>query len=280
MGECISKNKEPEKASYQQPKPVQLFTWSFIILQDRLVPGSHYADHGATYADFSTAPPPVPAANSPPYTVTSEFQYLDEDVQCEGYMKKGPKFNSVPALQQPFKKVFEKYEIVLMNRQKIDEALGSFKQILGVDRRQHMSECFEKWRSLLDNPNFNITCTKNDDLLVETITVVAPRHLRPAQTHINELLAACHLFFKQFQFLLNTILEGLGEASKAKQNIGRLTEHMSYSDQMDLKERVPRLFEDYDHIPGLMSKFHEHIGIILKEISDSAYCLRTQTRQD
>ena len=70
------------------------------------------------------------------------------------------------------------------------------------------------------------------------------------------------------------MLEGLGEASIAKGNIGRFIEHMGHTDRTDLREQISRLFEEYDRIPGLMSKFREHIDIILREMTDSAYCLR------
>ena len=155
------------------------------------------APEAATPHNLTRYPPPSPTdahlyADRRTPIHTSEFQYLDEDVQCQGYKMKGPKFESFPALQHSFKKVYDEYEIVLLNRQKVDESLRSFKAVLEVDEHLHMSGCFEKWHSLLHNPKFTIMCKKPDNSVVNITDLQvsydgsARNSLEDKSTHLSD----------------------------------------------------------------------------------------------
>ena len=100
----------------------------FFVLQAPLADANYHL-HGAM--DQITPAVPIVAAVDPLPVVpeskfTSEFRYLRQNI---GYRKDPPNLEPVCSLQQVFKKIYDKYEIMLMNRQKIDETLRSFKQI-------------------------------------------------------------------------------------------------------------------------------------------------------
>ena len=205
----------------------------------------------------------------------SQFPYLDDSWN---YVKARPDFAAIPRLQDAFMSVFQRYEIALVNRQKVDEKLRNFKQVIGVDPHLHMTGCFNEWTALLVEPVFTIT--RNEDDLVKAITVRAtlyPRERWHAQQHIRDLLQACHLFLDQFKFIQEAIEEGLGEVNVVTRDLNQLMmiSHLTPADQRNLRERVPLLQNEYYHIPGLISMFNDHVNILLTEISESAYYLPT-----
>lgn len=201
----------------------------------------------------------------------SQFAYLDDTIN---YEKNPPNLQAVPELQQTFQKVYDKYDIALTNRQKIDETLRNFKDVLQVDRQLQMSQCFERWRSLLTDPVYTVTYTKEN--LVKAISVRAREHPKPlwaAQKHIRELLEACHLYVEQYNWLENAILEGLGEVKRVSRDVDQLVVRLNVSDRRYLRERVFQLCAEYDEIPGLLSMYKDQVEVLLREIRDSAFIL-------
>ena len=171
--------------------------------------------------------------------------------------------------------MYDKYEIVLVNRQKIDETLRNFKQALNVENgNAHVFVCFDAWKRFLTNPEFEL---KHENGKVLEITVVAmndqAQHLQSAQRNINELLIACHTFLNQYSYMRAKIKDALEEARQVKDNIALYLESVSHLERMSITDRVPRFFEEYDRIPGLLTLFYEDVNTILREITDSAYIL-------
>ena len=194
----------------------------------------------------------------------------------------------VPSLQSAFEAVYDRYETALKNRQKVDEKLCEFKQVIGAHARLHMSDCFNSWRDKLTNPVFTISCdtynlpleTPSKEKLVKQIKVRSdnmPRHLWKAVGTIRDVLNACTLYIQQYAFLRKCIAEGMSEIVSLSSSLGSELEgsNLTRLDKEYLVNELPQLVLVYGQTETMMAHFLEEIVILLREITESVDCLRS-----
>ncbi len=125
----------------------------------------------------------------------------------------------------------ERYDIAVTNREKIDEALMLFKQILDLDLDTPLEECFFTWKSALVNPQFTVNHMEPTgdvkDIRVRADNI--PKAVRKAQKHIRDLLDACHLFLQQREFLQRNISNDLTELDTFSRDLQRLADQAKLS---------------------------------------------------
>ena len=150
------------------------------------------------------------------------------------------------------------------NREKIDECVMHFKRTLTVDSQLHMRDCFRQWRSRIKDPVFRVVLT-DDGKLVKEIVAKAnrdniPQEIWEAQKYIREMLNICHVFLSQYQFLEQSVSEGLSK-------IRLLLLDKSIDGRM--KRKGEELLRQCEYAFGVMSQFKEHVVHLMKEIKDS-----------
>ena len=205
----------------------------------------------------------------------STFEFLDRN-----YAVETPSC-LLPAVNELFKNISERYDIAVTNREKVDEALQLFKKVLEVESTLPISDCFTAWRSQLSNPKFTVTRsdTTGD---VKQITVRAeevPRLKRKAQKHIRDLLDACHLFLQQRDFLKREIQTSLNELDQISKNVPMLckeTKSLSSLEKKSMPQVVKRAKEQFSQFPGTIDRFWNQIFGLLCEINASVHILEDE----
>lgn len=212
------------------------------------------------------------AGATPGSTFSGGFRFLDRK-----YVIETPSC-LVPRLNELFKSVCERYDIAVVNREKVDETLTHFKRVLEVDMYASLTECFRVWRSQLTNPQFVVTY-KESSRDVKQITVRAeevPKTKRKAQKHIRDLLDACHLFLDQKDFLRRQITSNIIEIDRLcadLQNVSREAQ-LSSSERKQLPWSVKSAQAQFAHFPRVLDQFYGEIHGLLQEINESVYVLQ------
>ena len=205
----------------------------------------------------------------------STFQFLDRN-----YTVETPSC-LLPAVNELFKTISERYDIAVTNREKVDEALQLFKKVIEVDSTLPIADCFTAWRSQLSNPKFTVTRsdTSGD---VKQITVRAnevPRLKRKAQKHIRDLLDACHLFLQQRDFLKREIRNSLDELERLSKNVPMLCKEMKSLSSLE-KKSMPRVVkqakDQFSKFPGTIDRFWNQVFALLCEINAAVHILEDE----
>lgn len=214
---------------------------------------------------------------NPPSKLFSPFTFLDRS-----YSIKTPSC-LVPRINELFKSICDRYDVAVVNREKVDEALALFKQVVGVDKMASIEESFTVWRDSLTNPRF--TVTRKDHLnSVKDIRMradVIPKDKRKAQKFIRDLLDACHLFLDQKDFLQRQIvadLVQLDSLSGQLQVLGRAAKLSSFE-----RRQLPKTFEmarkQFSEFLGILDKFYAQVFSLIADITGSVNILKGTTRE-
>ena len=236
------------------------------------IKGDTFKD-GTTVATLECLPPNSYPSTPVGPTVPTKFDYLNPH---ETYDIDRPNL-PIPAIQEVFLDMYQSYqENALVHRQKIDECLRRFKDILGLHPRLHMVECFRSWCNQLTNPVFTILY-KEGKMNVKEIKVradVNPREIWEAQKYIRELLYGCHLFLDQYDYFDHELQTGLMKVERLSQNLTSLETSTPTPNQEHVQMEITRLSTQYRYRVSFLSMFKEHIIALTREIDESVYILR------
>ena len=214
---------------------------------------------------------------SAPSKVYCQFMFLDRS-----YSIKTPSC-LVPRINELFKSICDRYDVAVVNREKVDEALALFKQVVGVDKMASMEESFVVWRDSLTNPRFTVT-KKDQSNHVKDIRVradVIPKEKRKAQKFIRDLLDACHLFLDQKDFLQRHIVADfvqLESLSGQLQVLGKSAKLSSFE-----RRQLPKTFEmtrkQFSEFSGILDMFFAQVFSLIADISGSVHVLQATARE-
>ena len=205
--------------------------------------------------------------------VPTRFDYLNPNVT---YSIDRPDL-PIPVIQEVFLNMYQSYqENALMHRQKIDECLRRFKDVLGLHPRLHMTECFRSWRNRFTNPVFTIFYKEGTNIVkeIKVRAEVNPREIWEAQKYIRELLYGCHLFLDQYDFFDNELQTGLMKVERLLQNLTSLETSMPGQNQQHVQREIDQLSTQYRYRVAYLSMFKEHVIALTKEIDESVSILR------
>lgn len=186
----------------------------------------------------------------------------------------------VPRINELFKSICERYDVAVVNREKVDEALTLFKQVVGVDRLTSMEVSFAAWKECLGNPKFSVNFNRETgdvkDIRVRADNI--PREKRRAQKHIRDLLDACHLYLQQKDFLqrhINADMIQLDAISGQLQNLGKQCE-LSTTERKQLPKTYAMAREQYSGFSDLLDMFFTHVFSLMNEINISVHVLEAR----
>jgi hypothetical protein len=203
-----------------------------------------------------------------------KFSYLEESYSLE------TPSCLVPRINELFKSIYDRYDIAVVNREKVDEALTLFKQVVGVEREASMEVSFSLWRKCLTNPTFTVSFRK-DTRDVKDIRVRAgdiPREKRKAQKYIRDLLDACHLFLQQKDFLQRQIqadIIQLNSLSGQLQNLGKEC-GLTGAEKKQLPKTYAMAQEQFSGFCGVLDFFFAHVYSLMNEITTSVHVLEAR----
>jgi len=199
------------------------------------------------------------------------FAYLDRK-----YSVKVPECG-IEDIDKVFKSVCERFDIAVINREKIDETLTLFKQILDMELDATLEECFQTWKGFLVNPQFTVnTAEATGD--VKDIRVRAddiPKERRKAQKHIRDLLDACHLFLQQREFLVTNILNDIAALEKFTGNLQTVANSakLNASQKKHLDKEFGAGFGLVTSFPETIEMFWRQTYSLMHELNTSVHVL-------
>lgn len=203
-----------------------------------------------------------------------QFCYLEKS-----YSVKTPSC-LVPRINELFKSICDRYDVAVVNREKVDEALGLFKQVLGVDKHTSMEVTFTAWKECLTGPKFTVS-HNHESGDVKDIRVRAgdiPREKRKAQKHIRDLLDACHLYLQQKDFLQRQIradMVQLESLSGQIQNLGKQS-GLSAAERRQLPKTYSMAREQFADFCDILDLFFTHVYSLMNEINTSVHVLEAR----
>lgn len=198
------------------------------------------------------------------------------------YLEKSYSINTpscrVPRINELFKSICERYDMAVVNREKVDEALGLFKQVIGVDKMASMEESFLVWKDCLTNPRFTVSV---NDQLGHTKDIrmradIIPKEKRKAQKHIRDLLDACQLFLQQKEFLqmqISADLVQLETLSGQLQNLGKCT-GLTSSETRQLPKKFENARRQFSEFSNILDMFFSHVYSLMQDIDGSVHILQ------
>ena len=200
-----------------------------------------------------------------------QFQYLDRS-----YKVNVPTC-ALPQANELFKSICERYDIAVVNREKVDEALTDFKKVLGMDLNASLEECFAAWKDLLVNPIFTITCKEGTgdvkDIRVRAKDIPVPR--RKAQKHMGDLLDASHLFLQQREFLQRHIVNDMSQLEQVATNLQMLGNEakLSSSEKRHLPKIVSSAQQLFAGFPDVLEMFWRQVYSLVQDINTAIHVL-------
>ena len=170
--------------------------------------------------------------------------------------------------------------MAVVNREKVDEALTLFKQVVGVERETSLEVSFSMWRECLSNPKFTVSFKQGTgdvtDIRVRAKDI--PREKRKAQKHIRDLLDACHLFLQQKEFLQRQIQADIIQLSSLAgqlQNLGREC-GLSGAEKKQLPKTYSMAREQFSGFCDTLDLFFVHVYSLMNEINTSVHVLEAR----
>ena len=243
----------------------------------RQTPASHSASDFNKSSETSTAKsttssqrismPSISASAKP----IGQFRFLDRSYKVNVPTCPLPQANEL------FKSVCERYDLAVVNREKIDEALTDFKKVLGMDLNATLEECLEAWKDYLTKPRFTITCkegtgdVKNIRVRADNIPVVR----RKAQKHMQDLLDASHLFLQQREFLQQHIVNDLSQLEQLSANLKTLATDakLSSSEKKQLPRIVSSARQQFADFPDVLEMFWRQTYSLVQDINTAVHVL-------
>lgn len=199
------------------------------------------------------------------------FQYLEKSYKVTVPTCTLPQANNL------FKSICERYDISVVNREKIDEALADFKKVLGMDLNAPLEECFAAWKDYLVNPRFTVMC-KDGTGDVKDIRVRAeniPVERRKAQKHMRDLLDASHLFLQQREFLQRHIVNDLSQLEQVSANLQTLAAEakLSSSERKQLAKTLSSTQRLFSGFPEILEMFWRQVYSLMQNINSAIHVL-------
>ena len=200
-----------------------------------------------------------------------QFQYLERSFKVNVPTSPLPQANDL------FKSVCERYDIAVVNREKVDEALTDFKKVLGMDLNASFEECFSAWKDYLVNPRFTITC-KDGTGDVKDIRVIAesiPTERRKAQKHMRDLLDASHLFLQQREFLQRHIVNDMSQLEQVVANLETLAReaNLSSSEKKQLTKTISSAQRLFSGFSDILETFWRQVYSLVQNINTAIHVL-------
>lgn len=226
--------------------------------------------------EFSSQNSPLAASRSDSDIKNSarligQFQYLDKSYKVNVPTCALPQANDL------FKAICERYDIAVVNREKVDEALTDFKKVLGMDLNATLQECFAAWKDLLVNPIFTITCKDGTgdvkDIRVRAKDIPVPR--RKAQKHMRDLLDATHLFLQQREFLQRHIVNDMSQLEQLAANLQTFATEarLSSSEKKQLSRIVSSAQQQFAGFPDVLEMFWRQVYCLMQDINTAVHVL-------
>lgn len=218
---------------------------------------------------------PLPTTKSGSKTRSAKplghFQYLEKSYKVTVPTCTLPQANNL------FKSICERYDISVVNREKIDEALADFKKVLGMDLNAPLEECFAAWKDYLVNPRFTVMC-KDGTGDVKDIRVRAeniPVERRKAQKHMRDLLDASHLFLQQREFLQRHIVNDLSQLEQVGANLQTLAAEakLSSSERKQLAKTLSSAQQLFSRFPDTLEMFWRQVYSLMQNINSAIHVL-------
>ena len=216
--------------------------------------------------------PPTPlSASAKPL---GQFSYLEKS-----YSLKTPSC-IVPRINELFKSVSDRYDIAVVNREKVDEALMLFKQVVGVERSTSMEVTFATWKACLTNPKYTVSLAKETGYVkdIKVRAEVIPRDKRKAQKHIRDLLDACHLFLQQKNFLQRQIVADLTQLESLSGQLQTLGKECGLSSAE--RKQLPKTFamakEQFAGFSDVLDMFFTQVYSLTNEINTAVHVLEAR----
>ncbi len=237
----------------------------------------HKGSETLTKSSTSSQSVPVPASNGSSDDKTTsakpigQFQYLDKT-----YKVNVPTC-ALPQANELFKSICERYDIAVVNREKVDEALTDFKKVLGMDLNASLEECFAAWKDFLVNPIFTISCKEGTgdvkDIRVRAKDIPVPR--RKAQKHMRDLLDASHLFLQQREFLQRHIINDMSQLEQVAANLQMLANEakLSSSEKRHLPKIVSSAQQLFAGFPDVLEMFWRQVYSLMRDINTAIHVL-------
>lgn len=243
----------------------------------------HYGSMGGSRppgveSENSTTRSSIDRGSSTPLTTSAkplgQFSFLKKS-----YSVKTPSC-LVPRINELFKSICDRYDVATVNREKVDEALTLFKQVIGVDRETSMEVSFLAWKACLSAPKFTVSFKQGsgdvNDIRVRAKDI--PRERRKAQKHIRDLLDACHLFLQQKDFLQRHIkadMIQLTSLSGQLQNLGREC-GLSGAEKKQLPKTYSMAREQFSGFGDILDTFFVQVYSLMNEINMSVHVLEAR----
>ncbi len=171
--------------------------------------------------------------------------------------------------------------MAVVNREKVDEALILFKQVVGKDRQTSLDVCFATWKSRLINPKFTITFNQETgdvkDIRVRADDI--PKENRKAQKHIRDLIDACHLFLQQKDFLQRQIIADivqLESLSGQLQSLGKEAK-LTSAERKQLPKTYSTVRQQFLGFSDILDMFFVHVYSLMNDINTSVHILENST---
>ncbi|XP_064404396.1 uncharacterized protein LOC135349723 isoform X2 [Halichondria panicea] len=178
----------------------------------------------------------------------------------------------VTDIDEVFKSVCERYDIAVINREKIDEALTLFKTILDMELDTSLEECFTAWKEFLVNPQFIVNCIEATgdvkDIRVRADDI--PKVRRKAQKHIRDLLDACHLFLQQREFLQRNIMDDLSKLEDLARDLHNIANHAKLS-----SSQKKHLEKNFSGGQAMVATFPETIELFWRQTYSLVHDINT-----
>jgi len=214
---------------------------------------------------------------NPSRRVHCPFTYLDRS-----YSVKTPSC-LVPRINELFKSICDRYDVAVVNREKVDQALALFKQMVGVDKMASMEESFTVWRDGLTDPKFTVTRNErsNDVKEIRVRADVIPKEKRKAQKYIREMLDACHLFLDQKDFLHRQIsadLMQLDSFSGKLQLLGKSAK-LTSSERKQLPKTYELARQQFARFTEILDTFYAQVFSLIMEVSTAARVLEGKVKK-
>ena len=229
-------------------------------------------------ASLSASAPPATTGRSTPLSATAkplgQFSFLEKS-----YSVNTPSC-IVPKVNELFKSICDRYDVAVVNREKVDEALTLFKQVVGVEKSTSMEVSFAAWKDCLTNPKYSVSFAKETGNVkdIRVRAEVIPREKRKAQKHIRDLLDACRLFLQQKDFLQRHIIADITQLESLSGHLQALGKDCGLSSAE--RKQLPKTFamarEQFSGFPNILDMFFTHVYSLMNEINASIHVLEAR----
>lgn len=251
-------------------------------------PSSRHGENGAPpvaqYGSTGNSRPSGYSVEAPPERGSTPLTISARPLGQFVFLKKSYSINTpsclIPRINELFKSICDRYDVAVVNREKVDEALKLFRQVLGVAENTSMEASFAAWKACLTNPKFTISFKPGtgDVKDVRMRATDIPKDKRRALKCIRDMIDACHLFLQQKEFLQRQIgadLVQLDSLSGQLQNLGKDC-GLSNSEKKQLPRTYSMAREQFGEFSDILDMFFAQVFSLLNEVNASVHVLEAR----